>query len=314
MPLRTLARWLRRDAAIASAAEGDGATLDVARLHRLRAVARTAPRSRIPPAGRQGGTSGRRRGAGLDIREIRPYAEGDDVRHLDAMASARTGTTHVRVFEEDMERTAFLIADFRPSMLWGTRRRLRSVAAAECLALLGWNWIDHLGDRLGAMVITGGEPGIIRPRFREPGMAAAIGLLVAAHEAIPEAPAGPPPIQPLDTQLAAFARVVPSGATVFLATALDDPGEELAAVIAPLARRCKLTILRPVDAFERAPPRGVYPFATPELRGVALLDRDVPPVTDALEARLMALGVTLTRFAADADDAALAAMLGGAGA
>jgi uncharacterized protein (DUF58 family) len=222
------------------------------------------------------------------------------------MATARTGKVYMRVFEEDMERTAFLIADFRPLMFWGTQRRLKSVAAAEALALLGWNWVDHLGDRLGAMVITGGEPGIILQHFREPGMAAAIGLLVATHEA-------PPTNEQtsVDTQLAAFARVVPNGATVYLASALDDPGDDLAAVIAPLARLCRLAILRPVDAFERAPPRGVFPFVRGKARGVAVLDRDQNAPADGLEAALAGLGARLLPFASDADNIGLAARLGG---
>ena len=36
-----------------------------------------------------------------------------------------------RTFHAERDRTVILIADFRPSMLWGTRRTLRSVAAAE---------------------------------------------------------------------------------------------------------------------------------------------------------------------------------------
>ncbi|TXM93858.1 DUF58 domain-containing protein, partial [Methylobacterium sp. WL122] len=63
--------------------------------------------------------------------------EGDDRRHIDRNATARTGILHVRTHHDERDRAVVLLADFRPSMLFGTRRALRSVAAAEALASLG---------------------------------------------------------------------------------------------------------------------------------------------------------------------------------
>ena len=87
----------------------------------------------MAPTGRPGGFAGKRRGNGLEIVDVRPFSEGDDSRHLDAATTARTGRPHVRTFRDEREKTALLVADFRPAMLWGTRRRLRSVAAADAL-------------------------------------------------------------------------------------------------------------------------------------------------------------------------------------
>ncbi|WP_158808463.1 DUF58 domain-containing protein, partial [Beijerinckia sp. L45] len=123
-----------------------GVDLDVDALLRLRHLAarmrdpRTLPRSPMP-----GDIIHRRRGRGLEVHDIRVWSEGDDIRHLDHNATARTGVPHTRTYLDERERTVLLIADFRPSMLFGTRRALRSVAAAETVALLGWRAIARGG-------------------------------------------------------------------------------------------------------------------------------------------------------------------------
>ena len=112
-------------------------TLDADHLIRLRALARTrtAPRSMTSLPG---GFVTRTRGPGLEAADLRAFAEGDDPRHVDRNATARSGRLHVRTFQAERDRAVLLVADFRPSMLWGTRRTLRSIAAAEALCLIGW--------------------------------------------------------------------------------------------------------------------------------------------------------------------------------
>ncbi|TXN65030.1 DUF58 domain-containing protein, partial [Methylobacterium sp. WL6] len=89
-------------------------------------------------AGLPGGIVTKRRGRGSEPDDVRLWSEGDDRRHIDRNATARTGILHVRTHHDERDRAVVLLADFRPSMLFGTRRALRSVAAAEALALLGW--------------------------------------------------------------------------------------------------------------------------------------------------------------------------------
>ncbi|MFD1333947.1 DUF58 domain-containing protein, partial [Methylopila musalis] len=89
-------------------------------------------------AARPGGVVTRRRGRGSEIDDVRPWTDGDDIRHIDRHATARTGELHARTFRDERERAALLVADFRPAMLFGTRRAFRSIAGAEALALLGW--------------------------------------------------------------------------------------------------------------------------------------------------------------------------------
>ena len=56
------------------------------------------------------------RGAGLDLAELREYQAHDDVRHIDWLVTARTGTPHVREHLEDREIQAWFLADLSGSM------------------------------------------------------------------------------------------------------------------------------------------------------------------------------------------------------
>ena len=53
-------------------------------------------------------------------RAAAPYEPGDDVRHIDAAASARTGALHVRVHVPERALTTWIVLDLSPSMAFGT--------------------------------------------------------------------------------------------------------------------------------------------------------------------------------------------------
>lgn len=243
------------------AAEHDPATgVDVRQLMGLRAISRTLPPLELATTGRPGGFASRRRGTGFDIRDVRPFLDGDDIRHVDPMATARTGKLHVRTFHEEQDRTVLLVADFRRPMLWGTRQRLRSVAAARALACAGWQAHD-LGGRIGALVVTDEDMHYERPRSGTGAMARIAGCLSRGHaDAIRQAAAGTGPPTPLRTALDRLARISPPGATLFLATALDDLGTAPETAFLPLVRRTRPIVLLMRDAVERERPGGTFSY------------------------------------------------------
>ncbi|WFT83517.1 DUF58 domain-containing protein [Methylobacterium sp. CB376] len=231
--------------------------------------------------GLPGGIVTRRRGRGSEPDDVRPYAEGDDVRHIDRNATARTGVLHTRTHHEERDRAVVLLADFRPSMLFGTRRALRSVAAAEALALLGWRIVED-GGRIGLVVAsTEAEPVVLRPTGGGRGMGALAGALARAHALALAAPPARDP--PLLATLARAQTLLPAGGHLVIASSLDEPGEGFAAALTALAERVSLSLILVSDAFERAPPPGLYPFATPDgRRGTAAAGRAAPPPDDRL--------------------------------
>jgi uncharacterized protein (DUF58 family) len=119
-------------------------------------------------------------GLGTELAQLRPYESGDDVRHIDASASARTATLHVRVHVPERALTTWIVLDLSPSMAFGTAERLKAdvaEGAALVFARLGVRRAGSVG-----VVACGipGEPGGIRvlpPRGSKPGLVAVRKLL-----------------------------------------------------------------------------------------------------------------------------------------
>ncbi len=105
----------------------------------------------------------RLRGRGLNFEEIRGYLPGDDIRNMDWKVTARMRKPHVRVFTEERDRPVLLVVDQRISMFFGSRRCMKSVAAAEAAALGSWRTLS-VGDRVGAIVFNDSETKVISPQ------------------------------------------------------------------------------------------------------------------------------------------------------
>lgn len=101
------------------------------------------------------------RGRGLVFEELRDYLPGDDVRSIDWRVTARTDRPTVRVYGEEKERPALLLVDQRINMFFGSRRSLKSVAAAEAAMLCAWRILGS-GDRVGGLVF--GDTGMSQLR------------------------------------------------------------------------------------------------------------------------------------------------------
>lgn len=88
---------------------------------------------RLPVAGRSGELLGRGTGSSVEFQEYREYLPGDDIRHLDWAAFARSDTLMVRLYREEISpRTEILVDASRSMTVHGGRkaRLARQVAAA----------------------------------------------------------------------------------------------------------------------------------------------------------------------------------------
>jgi len=107
------------------------------------------------------------RGRGLNFEELRNYLPGDDTRNIDWKVTARTRTPYVRVYTEEKDRTVWLLIDQRVGMFFGSKKRMKSVVAAEVAAISAWRVLS-VGDRVGALVFNDSDISVIPPhRSRE---------------------------------------------------------------------------------------------------------------------------------------------------
>ncbi|MEA2185195.1 MAG: hypothetical protein QOK16_206 [Solirubrobacteraceae bacterium] len=101
-------------------------------------------------------------GSGTELAQLRPYQLGDDVRQLDAAASARTGVAHVRLQSPERILTTWLVLDLSASMAFGTADRLKSDVAEGVAQVVARTGTRH-GGRL-AVLTAGGPDRILPPR------------------------------------------------------------------------------------------------------------------------------------------------------
>jgi uncharacterized protein (DUF58 family) len=109
------------------------------------------------------------RGRGMDFSEVRNYQAGDEVRHMEWRVTARTGRPHVKIYQEERERPTVILADFNPSMIFGTRIAFKSVVAARLASLLAWTVIKQ-GDRVGGFFFSATKHSEFIPRGRDSGV------------------------------------------------------------------------------------------------------------------------------------------------
>jgi uncharacterized protein (DUF58 family) len=129
------------------------------------ALARRAARA-LPGDSRASGV-----GAGTELAQLRPYRAGDDVRHIDPAATARTGVPHVRLHVPERALTTWLALDVSPSMAFGTALRLKADVAEGAALVLGRLAVRR-GGGLGLLTFGAGEPlRLLPPRSSRPALA-----------------------------------------------------------------------------------------------------------------------------------------------
>ena len=191
------------------------------------------------------------RGRGLDFDEMRDYQAGDDIRHIDWSATARSGRAQTRLYREERERPVLLVVDLRRSMHFGTRNAFKSVQAGKLAALIAWAALE-LGDRVGGLVFNDAHYRLLRPQAGRAGVLALLTALAELHDAPPDAepetPIGPALV------LRRLKGLTTAGSLVHLAS--DFTGLDAAArrEFAELARRHDLTGSFVYDPLEVALP------------------------------------------------------------
>lgn len=87
-----------------------------------------------PPSGRAGEHLGRGTGSSIEFQDRRIYAPGDDVRHLDWRAFARTGQLTVKLYREELLPRLDLLLDVSASMSVGEDKPALAIDLAAFLA------------------------------------------------------------------------------------------------------------------------------------------------------------------------------------
>jgi uncharacterized protein (DUF58 family) len=214
-----------------------------------------------------GALPGERRAAGLgtgtELAQIRPYQVGDDVRRLDAAASARTGVPHVREHVPERALTTWVLLDVSASMAFGTAARLKSDVAAGVAEVVGRLAVRRAGR---VALLTCGAPvtRLLPPRS---GRRALVALRRTVAQGVAPDGAAPPP-DALAAALRRLGRVARGrGLVVLVSDFREVPGgrPEWARALRALAGRHDLLAVEIVDPREgELPDAGQLVLVDPE--------------------------------------------------
>ncbi|MBA3582462.1 MAG: DUF58 domain-containing protein [Gammaproteobacteria bacterium] len=208
-------------------------------------------------ASQNGAYLSRIKGRGMEFEESRPYQPGDDVRALDWKVMARSGRAHTKVFREEREQPILLWVDLRDNMHFATRRRFKSVAAAELAAMLAW--ATHFqGDRLGALLFNNHQHMEIKPRAGRSAVLQFINRLVALDNE---------PItnmhhsngDNISNALRRLQNVAPTGSRIYLLSDFYEFNAQHKPLLARLCAHADVTAIQILDPIERGElPAGRY--------------------------------------------------------
>ncbi len=103
------------------------------------------------------------KGRGMSFSEVREYQYGDDVRNIDWNVTARTGTPHIKVFEEERELTVMLLIDVSGSSFFGTVNQMKNEILTEICAVLAFSAINN-NDKVGVLFFSDKVEKFIPPK------------------------------------------------------------------------------------------------------------------------------------------------------
>ena len=140
-----------------------GAYVDLQQLLGLRHSAYKDLTNNSNAVGHQSGLKiSKTRGRGVDFAEVRQYQPGDDARMIDWRVTARKNKPHTKIFREERERPVLIFVDQSQQMFFGSKLRLKSVAAADITARIAWQTLGA-GDRVGAVIVDNHDQHLFRP-------------------------------------------------------------------------------------------------------------------------------------------------------
>jgi len=235
-----------------------GAHVELPDLLALRYRRLTPPRHAPRVIGTQAGTRlSKQRGRGVDFSEVRAYQPGDDVRTIDWRVTARKNKPHTKVFREERERLTLIVVDQTQGMYFGSRVRLKSVAAAELAALSAWHAFNH-NDRVGGMIIGNGSRVLHKPYRNVKSVARFLGDLSTANQALRRGE-DPPSPQHVRDALLQLRRLARNNYRICFISDFHPLGEHWREAFRSLSRHNEVIALKIFDPLEsELPPADSY--------------------------------------------------------
>lgn len=203
------------------------------------------------------------KGAGIEVKQIREYVPGDEVKYIDWQASARLGKLFIKEFQETRELTTMLLVDVSASMNFGSHAVKRETLL-QIVAILLYSALKN-NDAMG-MVIFGG-----RTLHYNPPKKGNVQLVRCLSTLIDTLKSNRYTAANAEEAIVFFNRVVKKQAITFLIT--DELHMEAMQAVKLATKRHDFVVVNVYDEFERKPENvGLVRVEDPETGRQMLVD------------------------------------------
>lgn len=211
-------------------------------------------------------------GHGIEFSEVRPYAEGDDIRLIDWNVTARMNAPYIKQFIEERELKIHLLVDISPSHDFGTINSLKRDMLTEFTATLAWLGISR-NDKVGITLFSDRVEKSFPPRKGKKQLARIIESLLFTEPKGKETK--------IEPAIAYTGKVSKTRGVVFIISDFMTD-ENLAAPLKVLSYRQDVILVRISDRWERElPDVGLVEIEDPESGELLLVDTSDRQVREA---------------------------------
>ena len=166
--------------------------------------------------------------------------------------TARKNKPHTKLFREERERPTLVVVDQTQSLFFGSRVRLKSVAAAEFAAVAAWQALAG-DDRVGGMVIGNTATHTHKPLRSVSAVVRLLADLATGNQALSRA-SGPVSAAHFKDSLLKVRRLVRTGYRVLMISDFLTAADVWRDALRALARHNQVTAIRIYDPLERELP------------------------------------------------------------
>lgn len=194
------------------------------------------------------------KGRGMEFEEIRAYAFGDDVRDIDWRVTARKQVPYTKLFAEEKDREVYVILDLSPQMLFGTKRELKTVAAAKATARIGWQSLLRK-DRFGCLLSDGKDEVLLKAQNTQANLMMIFKKIADMSQNVLNAPSEGGAAFDLMKAVKLLQQNIKHKAIVFVVSDFADFGNDGQKALALLAKKAEVTCVKVYDVIEKYPPQ-----------------------------------------------------------
>jgi len=203
------------------------------------------------PSDRAGNVKSAFKGRGIEMEEIREYVPGDDVRDIDWRVTARKNAPYTKIYSEERDREIYVLLDLSSTMLFGTRKELKSVTAAKIAAVLGWMAQENK-DRFGGVIFDGAESLTFKPQNNRTHLQAFFKKIAQISKTILKKQENS---GSLKSPIRLLTQLIKSRAAVFVISDFNQFGDDERRALAALSKKSTVFCINVFDFLELAAPK-----------------------------------------------------------